>query len=388
MPKKGYHRKSNGEGCIFQRSDGRWCAQIQPEGASKPKYFYSTKYKTVKEKLDAYKQTLLQNGNQSKENQITVDEFITNWLVNVKSNDLKPTSYDRLERTINNQIIPTIGQYDLSKLTSQQIQNELINPLKNNKSYSSIKKVYNAINACYKYAMSIRRIQFNPMDAVIIPSSTQFDETEVHWFNDHEITIFKAECVSRYSNGSYRHLLGYGMIFVMETGLRLGEAIAVKWSDIDFYKKQLYVNHNAVTVKDRSKNSSTKHKIVNQDFLKTKSSKRIIPLNKTAINALNHIKEIRYSGRDGFILCTKDQTQNTTQNFSRQFKSIINHAHIKNCGVHTLRHTFASQLFKKGVDIKTISMLLGHSNVSITYNTYIHLIQQQKIDAVESIDEI
>lgn len=388
MAKKGYHRKSNGEGSIFQRSDKRWCAQIQPEGATKPKYFYGDKYKTVKEKLDNYKQTLIQSGNDPDSKSTTVDEFITNWLTNVKSNKLKPAAYDRLERTINNQVIPTIGQYDMSKLTSQQIQNELINPLKESMSYSSIKKVYNAINACYKYAISIRRLQYNPVDAVVIPSITQFEEKEIHWFSENEIALFKSECIVRYSTGSYKHPLGYGMIFMMNTGIRLGEAIAVKWNDIDFYKKQLHVTHNAVTVIDRSKNHKVNHKLLNQEFLKSRSSKRTIPLNETAIDALEHIKALRYFGRNSYVLCTKDGKQNTTQNFGRQFKSIINQAHIDNCGVHTLRHTFASQLFKKNVDIKTISELLGHSNVSITYNTYIHLIQQQKADAVKSIDNI
>jgi integrase len=388
MPQKGYHRKSNGEGSIFQRSDGRWCAQIQPEGTKKPKYFYGTKYKSVKEKLENYKQTLLQPNHSSNNNKITVDEFITNWLINVKSNDLKPTSYDRLERTINNQIIPAIGQYSLSQLSSQQIQNELINPLKNDKSYSTIKKAYNAINACYKYAISIRQVTYNPVDAVIIPSITQFKKKEIYWFNDNEIKQFKTECTLKYYTGSYKHILGYGMIFVLNTGLRLGEIIAIKWNDIDLNKKQLHVNHNAVIIKDRSKNHTTKHKLLNQDFLKTKSSKRIIPLNNTAIDALDHIKKIRYFGKNSYILCTKSGKQVTTQNFSRQFKCIIKNAKITDCGVHTLRHTFASQLFKKGIDIKTISALLGHANISVTYNTYIHLIQQQKIDAVKSIEEI
>ena len=381
------HRQLNGEGSIFKRSDGRWCAQIKPAGSIKPKYFYGTQYKIVKKKLDYYKKFVLNYKYDTNEQKITVDEFISNWLKTVKFNKLKPSSYDRLERTINNQIIPKIGYYDFAKLTSQQIQTELINSLQLACSYSTIKKAYDALNDCYTYAVKTHKIQFNPMNAVELPSITKFPTREIYWFSDNEIARFKAECISRYSTGRYKHFLGYGMIFVLETGLRLGEAIAVKWSDIDITHRQLHVNHNAVVIKNR--NSQTKkHKLINQDFLKSKSSKRIVQLNDTAIDALQHIKSNYYSGINGFVLCTHTGQQCTTQNFSRQFKFIIKNAKIKNCGVHTLRHTFASVLFKKKVDIKIISKLLGHSNISITYNTYIHLIEQQKADAINSIDEI
>lgn len=392
MPDKGYHRKSNGEGSIFQRSDGRWCAQIQigtlENGKPKYKLFYGMKEKTVRDRLKTYKQTMSQSDYNPDSKSITIDEFISAWLTTVKSNELKPTSYDRLERTINNQIIPMIGHYELTKISSQQIQNELINPLKGDKSYSTIKKAYNAINACYKYALIIRKISFNPVDAVVIPSITQFDKTEIHWFDDDEIAKFKLECGFRYSTGSYKHCLGYGFVFILNTGLRLGEAIAIKWSDINFTTNQLFVEQNAVTVIDRSKNAKSKHILVNQDFLKTKSSRRIIPLNKTALDSLSKIKSTRYFGDNSYILCQADGSQNTTQNFMRQYKSVIHCAGIKNCGLHTLRHTFASKLFEKNVDIKIISSLLGHADVSITYNTYIHLIQKQRSNAVQSIDEI
>ena len=388
--KHGYHRKSNGEGSIFQRSDGRWCAQIQigtqENGKPKLKFFYSTKYKTVKDKLNSYKKLL--NNNPYEKINDTVDEFITDWLTTVKINDLKPASYDRLEATINDNIVPTIGYHKLSELTAQQIQDELINSMKNkNYSYSTIKKAYNAINACCKYAISIRKINYNPVSAVSLPSIHQFESKPIRWFNDDEIKRFKEQCIFKYKNGKYRYSLGYGMIFIMNTGLRLGEALAIKWENVDFEKKQLSVESNVVMAVDR-KSGKKKRVQINQDFLKTKSSKRIIPLNNTAIDALNHIKKIRFFGEKSYILCTKIGTQNKPRNFCRTFEEILKRAEIEKCGIHTLRHTFASKLFEKNVDVKTVSMLLGHADVSITYNIYIHLIQQQKADAVQLLDEI
>jgi len=173
----------------------------------------------------------------------------------------------------------------------------------------------------------------------------------------------------------------------MNTGIRLGEALAIKWENINWDKKQLSIESNVVMAVDR-KSDKKKRVQINQDFLKTKSSKRIIPLNNTAINALNQIKKIRYFGEDSYILCTETGTQNKPRNFCRTFEEILKRAKIERCGIHALRHTFASKLFEKNVDVKEISSLLGHSDVSTTYNIYIHLITEQKANAVALIDEI
>ena len=389
--KKSGHRKSNGEGSIYLRSDGRWCAQIQigvNNGRPKLKSFYGDKRKVVAEKLKNYKELLNKPLEQQLAEDITVDNFIDKWLTTVKVNDLKPSSYDRLEATINQQIIPTIGYHKFSELTPQQIQEELINHLRDKKySYSTIKKAYNAINACCKYATSIRDIIYNPVSAVSLPSIHQFESKEIRWFSNDEIEIFKRECIFKYKNGKYRYPLGYGMIFIMNTGLRLGEALAVHWKNINWKERQVSVESNVVMAVDRKSDSKSRVQI-NQDFLKTKSSKRIVPLNNTAIEALNKIKEIRYFGEDSYILSTQQGKQNKVRNFCRTYEQIISRSGIEPCGIHTLRHTFASKLFEKNVDVKTVSVLLGHSDVTITYNTYIHLINEQKANAVQLLDEI
>jgi len=75
------------------------------------------------------------------------------------------------------------------------------------------------------------------------------------------------------------------------------------------------------------------------------------------------------------------------RNIDRMFRNILAKCGIKPCGVHALRHTFASMLFKRGVDVKTVSELLGHANVSVTYDRYIHLIKEQKQEAVALLDD-
>lgn len=101
-----------------------------------------------------------------------------------------------------------------------------------------------------------------------------------------------------------------------------------------------------------------------------------------------NIKNARYFGDDSPILAQEDGTPNTIDNYSRTFEAIVKRAGIEPCGIHTLRHTFATQMIAKHVDIKVVSSLLGHASVEITYNTYVHVIDEQKAQAVELLENI
>lgn len=94
------------------------------------------------------------------------------------------------------------------------------------------------------------------------------------------------------------------------------------------------------------------------------------------------------NGRYDFVFSNAKGNRIYARNVDRMFRAILKRCNIAPTGVHTLRHTFASCLFAKGVDVKTVSELLGHSEIGITYDTYIHLIQEQHIVAVETLEEV
>lgn len=111
-------------------------------------------------------------------------------------------------------------------------------------------------------------------------------------------------------------------------------------------------------------------------------------LNNTATDALMKLKRINFSGNDGYAIEVLSGKPVTNRNFLRTYKSILKRAEVKDSGLHTLRHTFATQLFKKGINVKIVSKVLGHADVNITYNTYVHVIKEQAVEAVHLIDEI
>ncbi|MBR3429291.1 MAG: site-specific integrase [Clostridia bacterium] len=172
---------------------------------------------------------------------------------------------------------------------------------------------------------------------------------------------------------------------ILNTGLRMGEALALRWSDINIRKNTLSVTKNLIRVKNRSGKGS-KYKLILQEKPKTEKSKRTIPLNKAALAALEDLKTAPGYKPDGFVIHTKDGSPILPRSFEQTLELMCAAAGIRRVGVHALRHTYATRLFEKGVDIKIISELLGHSSTEITYRIYVHVIDSLKEAAVEALD--
>jgi len=336
-------RRGNGEGSIFQRNDGRWVAQIQTgtdtEGKKILKTFYGKERKEVVAKLKEFQLNQLQGYDSL--SSVNLRDYITNWFKLTKINELKPSSLDRLESTIDTHIIPNIGHYTIDKLTSQNIQLELINKmLDDNMSYSSIKKAYDAINACMKYAVRNRQLMFNPVETVTKPSTTKFEKAEITILTEEEVKRFEEACVAKYSNNEYIFKTGYGFIAMLFTGMRMGEALALRWSDVDFVQKRIRVDNNLVMVKNRKKkkDSDPNRILVEQDTTKTKSGERNIGLSKKAYNALEGLKALKYYNPDGYVFSTANNKPIRPRNMQNTFDSILGKANIKQSGLHMLRH--------------------------------------------------
>ncbi len=386
------NKREHGQGTIYLRKDGRWYGAVQngynENGKPKMITVYGKTEAEAKRKLKEKIKLINSNGLILQDNtikNITVEEYCTNWLENVKVNELKPSSYDRKETTLSKQVYPLIGMLQLSQLSIDDVQG-MINQLKKDElSYSSIKKAYEAINECCKYAIIRGDLQKNPCLGVSLPKNLKHQDGDVKFYTEKQIELLLKQSTTTYNNGKNKYRLGYGIQLLLYTGLRIGEALALTWEDVDFENKTIRINKNLKQVKNRDNNSQIKYRIVIQDSTKTSSGSRIVPLNNKAIKALNCIKEI--TGQCKYIFSTETGQNVSARTIDRMFRKIQENCEFTDIyGVHALRHTFASLLFKKGVDVKTVSEILGHKEVSVTYNTYIHLIQEQKVSAMNLLD--
>ena len=377
-------RRDKGEGSIYYReSDKRWVAKIKPENSSKPKVFYGKTELEVKKKLKEFKVQLAKND-YVQIRKGTLREYMNCWLYNTRTNDLKPKSFDRLEATLNNQIYKHIGDIQIAGITPNDVQ-AMINKLKEDGySYSSIKKVYDAVNACFKLGIVKGEVAKNPCVGVVLPKNKKKQVSDIRFFDDAEMELIYAESAAKYGNGKPVYRLGQSIILLLNTGIRMGELLALKWTSVAFDKRTIRIDESMVMIKNRDEDAATKWVLHHQDSTKTNSSSRTVPLNQKAISALEELYKI--TGEYEYVMSTGKNTVMSPRNLDRMFRNILTRCRIEPCGVHTCRHSFASSMLRKKLDIKVISEILGHSSVAITYDIYTHIIESIKHESVNLLD--
>lgn len=389
-------RREKGDGTVyFNSSVQKWFSSYPigkyPNGRIKYKTFTGDSELAVKKKLREFKKSK-ELENPSAQSKWSLERYMNYWLTTYKKIEIKPTTYSRYVATANRDIYPDIGHIQMVSLSSDRIQ-ELINKkINQGLSYSSIKKIYDLLLPCLKEATARDVIVKNPMLLVKMPKEKHIKKEKdiaseaEKYFKPDEKERLVAACKSKYSNGKPRFSYGYAYILMLHTGMRPGEMLALSKEDVDLTNKQISISKTMVEYEIRDENTNDIKKVVEiQNTPKSDSSNRVISLNANAIDAINHLLENNVGKT---ILSAKTGAFVTPSNFRKRWRSICKVANVEHRSPHTLRHTFATNLFYAGADVKTVSALLGHADTKITYDTYIHVIENKKTDAVKLIEDI
>lgn len=343
---------------IRKRKDGRWegryIKQRDENGKAKYTSVYGKSYAEVKEKL-----LLISTVSEStvKPKQMMFSTALEMWLENEKIK-IKESSYYKYKYTIDNYILPHLGNLKLDDITVYQINQFLMLMMssggkKGQKLSSSyIKTMSIIIVSAYEFSANENYCQ--PLKNTVF--SPPVHKQEIRILNDIEYkTLFKF--VSSHSDRT-----SLGIMLSLCAGLRIGEVCALKWEDIDFEKKLIHIN-------------STVTRNRNAYFIgtpKTISSKRDIPINAFLYNKLKE-----YSSDTDFVISDNKNFVNP-RTFEYRYHRTLDKANINYINFHALRHTFATKCVEIGMDVKSLSELLGHSNSAITLNTYVHPSMEQK----------
>ena len=341
-------------------------------------------FKTMKEAKQAERNLLLdveENGlpsNQSDGFQDpTFEKLASLWLENYKTT-VKPSTFENVRSKVEKMTEEHFKELKLKKITVAYCQKIVI---KLSKSYVLYNHYLSVINRIFKYAVLMDVIDSNPFDKVIKPKSRQVQK-KGNFLTKEELKEFLK--LAQTATLSYFfplvHLMSY-------TGLRQGEALALKWSDIDFENKKITVNKTAVRIKEKQTLQTPK----------TKNSKRVISIDPTTLSILKSWKKDQikiyfkngkhFDGEENFIFTSQRAEWVHIHNFIRYFKRFIADHKLKSITPHGLRHTHASLLFSAGVEPKNISDRLGHSTVQITLDLYTHITEEQRTDTVEKLLE-
>ena len=215
------------------------------------------------------------------------------------------------------------------------------------------------VTAPLKQASALHIISADPGIGIRLPSRYNVAKPErlIEAYTDEEQTALRSVLSGRQRNG-------YAAIALMiETGLRVGEALALRWQDVQLTRKRIYVRNTVVRLANR------KQSFV-QDSVKSESSRRTVPLTPEAIRLLERLYERR---KNEWVFTNRDGERLSYEALRYQTRIACQEAGIEYRGEHVFRHTFATNCYHKGIDVKILSRLLGHADVNITYNLYIHL---------------
>ena len=289
----------------------------------------------------------------------TIGNAIWRWLYKYKQKSVKTATFNRLIASYNLLRNYNISEVKIVDLCTDDIQ-RFINALTDHGySISTIKKAYNLMTGFIRFAMgeglTIRPAHIN----VMLPKQEAIKQVArevIAYEPDEQDRLRKAI----QENGT---MCAYAILMMLETGARVGEVLALRWTDVLWQRKAIRIHATLV-------NPTSRKKCFVQNSAKSRSSNRTIPLSVTAQKLLSGHRQ---SG-DGLIFTRNAEGSPIDYNVVRKMlQDLCKDAKIPYYGMHALRHTFATNAFYKGCEIKILSKLLGHASVTITYNTYIHL---------------
>lgn len=366
------------------RKDGNYEARIVINGKRYSRYGKSIN--EVKKKARALQEESEKGHVIAKH--IRLNIALERYLVDMKRPKVKSTTYDRAESTFKHHIKDeTLGRMQIGAITPQDIQALLSSQCDTGLSQSSIKKIYNLLGEFFRYATATKIIGCNPMELVEMPhiSNIQYKQKEMEVLTVEEMkrVISVAEQIDKKGKPVFRY--GEAIILLLLTGLRSGELRALNIKDVDFNRKLLYVRQNIVYSKDRE-NGGIRYSI---SEVKTQKSNRVIPLNDRAVLALKKMLETTCNYETGYFVCTRTGKILTHSNLQKCYSKILEKANVKHMGMHSTRHTFATVVLKNAEDkgqIKEVSELLGHSQVSTTYTYYIKTAEDDKRNLLNQLD--
>jgi len=303
-------------------------------------------------------------------------EWLNIWLDNYIKPSSKMQTAKSYERIINKQISVALGEKELTDLTTMDIQLFVTDLLNNGNTRTHSGLAANSVNGI------ISVIQNSLKMAVILGYTSKNVSVGIKHpkIKSKEITCFTIseqkkieEAALSAKKDKYR-----GIILCLYTGLRIGELLALTWNDIDFEKSIL-----SVTKTCHDGNENGKHiRII--DTPKTENSRRQIPLSKTLVKML---KEMKKKSKCEFVIADGEKPV-FIRSYQRMFELFLKKLGLQHKGFHSLRHTFATRALECGMDVKSLSEILGHKNAMITLNRYAHSLWEHKAEMMNKLSKM
>jgi len=371
-------RRGAGEGSIYQRADGSWCAMVDlgmVNGKRKRKFVYGSSRKDVAEKLKQLLHQQQQGVNIDPE-RLTVAEFLDRWLEQVIKPHRRPRTYSSYADTVRLYLKPRLGQHHLAKLTAPQVQT-MINAMAATGSTRIAQYARGVLQQALNRAVKWDLLPRNVVQATDRPRSTT-----------RAITPLTEEQAQQLLDAVAGHRLEALYRIALSLGLRRGEVLGLRWADIDFAKKTLRVSGALQRVQGKLERS----------LPKTRAGARTLLLPDVLVELLldhqrRQVEERAFWGDEwqehDLLFPAERGTPMEPSNLHRHFKLALKRAGLLlTTRFHDLRHSCATFLIAQGVHPRVVMEILGHSQISLTMNTYGHVQPETQRDATSKVADL
>ena len=372
-------RRPSGDGMV-RKKDGKWEARIvvghKNDGSPIFRYVYAKTQKELNEKL-LRKKNEYHGIELTEDSNMSVGEWLDIWLEKYASLTLRENTLTSYSRVITNYVKPYIGDKQIAFLTSNDLQKLYVKLKKEGRKHyhpvfkrelsgSTVLRIHTMLHKAFEDAIKEGLIPKNPTHNTNPPKKTK---TEMQVLNDEQL--------ERFMNAIEQDEMWYDFFYTeLTTGLRRGEICGLKWEDLD-------ETEGSVTVR-RSVSTVTEGRVI-QNEPKTADGKRKIYLPESTAEIL---KQRRLKSHSEWIFENPLNPKLPVVPFSayNRLKTILRNEDLPNIRFHDLRHTFATHALSSGVDAKTLSRILGHTNASFTLDTYTHVTTDMQKRASEVVD--
>ena len=349
---------------VRKREDGRWEGRIvvghKDNGDSIFRYVYADTQKELTARLRKCI-TAYQGVDLTEQSRLTLSEWLDQWLVS-KEGMVRPGTLNGYRGYIENHIRPCLGEKRIGQLKAADIQ-RFYDMLSRKLASGTVRRIHTTLHGILKAAAQARLIPRNPVEEVTPPK-----------FSYQEKKVLTAEQVDRLLEVIQKDTLWHDLFYTeLTTGLRRGELLGLKWSDIDLEKGDLRVQRQIGRIDG---------KIIEMP-LKTKNAYRTLPLSADAISVLKMQK--RKVGGSEWVFPSPTGDPLSPDSVLHMLQRALKRAGLLRIRFHDLRHTFATMALQNGVDVKTVSSMLGHYSAGFTLDTYAHVTTDAQMKAAQTI---
>ena len=354
-------KRSDGEGSLyFSESENTWIAEVTlPDGKRKKKR--SKKQQVVKAWLLEYR-NLVKENDPPVDERITLSGFFAKFLEESAKHTLKPKTYSSYKWLIEKHVIPEIGRLKLASLKPHHLQKLYSDKIGSGLSKKTVLHLHSVIRRALNEAVKWGLIHKNPCSSVTPPRP----EKRVP-------EVWNVEQAQEFLRAVRDHRWYAIYLIALTTGARRGEILGLEWENIDFDRKTVSIQKTVSEIRGKP--------VIGEP--KTQRSRRKISLPDIVIDSLEEL------GRGtGFIFTTSNGTPVAPRNLLRHYYRVLGSLDIPTIRFHDLRHTAATILLTKDVHPKKVQELLGHSSITITLDTYSHVIKGIHSEAAQKMDGI